>query len=285
MLYDAALVLEGGAMRGQYSTGITDTLLAHHIEFKSVIGVSAGALCGAQYVSKQYGRIVRVNTNYRKDKEYISLLHMLKRKDILNLDFLFEDHGWDWNNFDERAYERSSSSFTIVATQVSSGRRVTFTDPTGTELVNDLKASCSMPFLMEPQVTSKGECLDGGVADSIPYDVAKEQGYKKIVVVRTRPHDYHKKPTPKLLQQMYRHTFKESPRFAETGIKRPEMYNQQVDVVNEKAATGEWFRFSPENMVKVGRLEKNTDKLKALYHQGQQQAEELLPMLQDYLTK
>ena len=63
------------------------------------------------------------------------------------------------------------------------------------------------------------------------------------------------------------------------------MYNQQVDVVNEKAATGEWFKFSPENMVKVGRLEKNTDKLKALYHQGQQQAEELLPMLQDYLTK
>ena len=190
MLYDAALVLEGGAMRGQYSTGITDTLLAHHIEFKSVIGVSAGALCGAQYVSKQYGRMVRVNTNYRKDKEYISLLNMLKRQDILNLDFLFEDHGWDWNNFDERAYERSSSSFTIVATQVSSGRRVTFTDPTGTELVNDLKASCSMPFLMEPQVTSKGECLDGGVADSIPYDVAQEQGYKKIVVVRTRPHDY-----------------------------------------------------------------------------------------------
>ena len=262
-----------------------NTQLAHHIEFKSVIGVSAGALCGAQYVSKQYGRIVRVNTNYRKNKEYISLLHILKRKDILNLDFLFEDHGWDWNNFDERAYERSSSSFTIVATQVSSGRRVTFTDPTWTELVNDLKASCSMPFLMEPQVTSKGECLDGGVADSIPYDVAKEQGYKKIVVVRTRPHDYHKKPTPKLLQQMYRHTFKESHRFAETGIKRPEMYNQQVDVVNEKAATGEWFRFSPENMVKVGRLEKNTDKLKALYHQGQQQAEELLPMLQDYLTK
>ncbi len=103
MLYDAALVLEGGAMRGQYSTGITDTLLAHHIEFKSVIGVSAGALCGAQYVSKQYGRMVRVNNNYRKDKEYISLLHMLKRQDILNLDFLFEDHGWDWNNFDERA--------------------------------------------------------------------------------------------------------------------------------------------------------------------------------------
>lgn len=285
MLYNAALVLEGGAMRGQYSTGITDAFLAHHIEFESVIGVSAGALCGAQYVSKQYGRMLHVNTHYRKDKEYISLLHMFKHQDILNLDFLFEDHGWDWNNFDERAYERSSSSFTIVATQLSSGRMVSFTNPTGSELVNDLKASCSMPFLMEPQVTSKGKCLDGGVADSIPYDIAEEQGFKKIVVVRTRPRAYQKKPTSKLLQQMYRRVFKDNRAFAETGIKRPEVYNHQVAVVNQKAANGEWFCFSPENMVKVSRLEKNTDKLQELYHQGQQQAEQLLPELTAYLTK
>lgn len=285
MLYDAALVLEGGAMRGQYSTGITDAFLANHIEFKSVIGVSAGALCGAQYTSKQYGRMVRVNTNYRKDKEYISLLHLFKHQDILNLDFLFEDHGWDWNNFDERAYERSSTNFTIVATQLATGQAVTFTNPTGSELINDLKASCSMPFLMDPQITTKGDCLDGGVADSIPYDVAQAQGYDKIVVVRTRPRAYKKKPTSKLLQKMYRHTFKESPKFAEAGINRPAMYNHQVDVVNEMTDRGEWFTFSPENMVKVGRLEKNTDKLKELYHQGQQQAEEMLPMLTDYLTK
>lgn len=31
MLYNAALVLEGGAMRGQYSTGVTDTFLKHHV--------------------------------------------------------------------------------------------------------------------------------------------------------------------------------------------------------------------------------------------------------------
>ena len=50
MLYNAALVLEGGAFRGQYTAGVLDCLLKHHIEFKSVIGVSAGALCGAAYI-------------------------------------------------------------------------------------------------------------------------------------------------------------------------------------------------------------------------------------------
>ncbi|WP_251546668.1 patatin-like phospholipase family protein [Limosilactobacillus caecicola] len=285
MLYNAALVLEGGAMRGQYSTGITDAFLAHHIEFRSVIGVSAGALCGVQYVAKQYGRMVHVNTHYRKDKDYISFRHLFKHQDILNLDFLFQDHGWDWHNLDERAYQRSASNFTIVATQVSSGRTVTFEKPTGQELEDDLKASCSMPFIMEPQMTSKGACLDGGVADSIPYDVAQAQGYDKIVIVRTRPRDYRKKPSSRLVRQVYHRTFKDAPRFAEVGIQRPEMYNRQVEMVNKMTDQGKWFTFSPENMVKVGRLENNTDKLAELYHQGQQQAEELLPLLTDYLAK
>lgn len=286
MLYHAALVLEGGAMRGQYSTGITDALLAHHIEFESVIGVSAGALCGAQFVAKQYGRMVRVNTHYRKDKNYISLRHLFsKQHRILNLDFLFQDHGWDWNNFDERAYQRSSSDFTIVATQLSSGRTVTFTNPVGQELVNDLKASSSMPFIMDPQITSKGKCLDGGVADSIPYDIAQAQGYDKIVVVRTRPRAYKKNPSSRLVKQMYHHTFKDYPQFCETGINRPLVYNQQVDAVNDHAASGEWFCFSPEKMVKVGRLENNTAKLEKLYHQGQKQARAMLPDLLAYLTK
>lgn len=286
MLYHAALVLEGGAMRGQYSTGITDALLAHHIEFDSVIGVSAGALCGAQFVAKQYGRMVRVNTHYRKDKNYISLRNLFNKKhDILNLDFLFQDHGWDWNNFDERAYQRSASDFTIVATQLSSGRAVTFTNPTGQDLVNDLKASSSMPFIIDPQITSKGKCLDGGVADSIPYDVAQEQGYDKIVVVRTRPRAYVKKRSSRFVKQMYHHTFKDYPQFSETGINRPIVYNKQVAKVNAMTESGQWFCFSPENMVKVGRLENNTAKLEELYHQGQEQARELLPSLIQYLIK
>lgn len=286
MLYDAALVLEGGAMRGNYSTGITDTFLAHHIEFKSVIGVSAGALCGAQYVAKQYGRMLHVNTYYRKDRDYISMWHLFnKQQDILNLDFLFQDHGWNWNNYDEAAYRRSRSNFTIVATRLDTGNAVTFTNPVGQDLVNDLKASCSMPFLMEPQITTAGLCMDGGVAGSIPYNVAKAQGFKKVVVVRTRPHNYHKKLSGKLIKRMYHHSFKDYPAFAKTGINRPRTYNHQVNVVNRKTKSGEWFSFAPDNLVKVGRLESDVKKLEELYHQGQSQAESILPAMINYLEK
>ena len=50
------LVLEGGALRGIYTAGVLDVLLENHVEIDTVIGVSAGALFGINYVSKQKGR-------------------------------------------------------------------------------------------------------------------------------------------------------------------------------------------------------------------------------------
>ena len=63
----ACLVLEGGAMRGIYTSAIIDTFLDENIMFDSLIGVSAGALFGVNYVSKQKGRSLRYNKKYCKE--------------------------------------------------------------------------------------------------------------------------------------------------------------------------------------------------------------------------
>ena len=76
MLYNAALVLEGGAFRGQYTAGVCDTFLANHIEFSSVIGVSAGSLNGVNFVAKQYGRAANINIDHRHDRDYISMTRL-----------------------------------------------------------------------------------------------------------------------------------------------------------------------------------------------------------------
>ena len=102
-MYQAALVLEGGAMRGQYTAGVLDALMAHHIQFKTVIGVSAGALCGTNYVSNQRGRTNDVNVNYRHEKEYISVRRVFRHQDIINLNNLFAPSGENWADFDELA--------------------------------------------------------------------------------------------------------------------------------------------------------------------------------------
>ena len=60
------LVLEGGAMRGIYTAGVLDVFLENGIEFDGVAGVSAGAVHGCSYVSKQQGRSIRYYKKYCK---------------------------------------------------------------------------------------------------------------------------------------------------------------------------------------------------------------------------
>lgn len=283
MLYNAALVLEGGAFRGQYTAGIVDTFLAHHIEFRSVIGVSAGSLCGVNFVSKQYGRAANININHRHDRQYISMARVFK-KQIINLDYLFEDHGYSWQNFNEAAYQRSASHFTAVATSVKTGKTVLFTDPVGEELTNALKASSSMPFLSDPQETSQGPCLDGGIADSIPFDIAQQQGYDKIVVVRTRDVNYRKKPSSSAVKKLYDMVYKDYPEFAKAGINRPLLYNQQIAEINRLSREGKIFNIAPSKPIKIKRIEGNIKKIRALYETGRKEGEEIVPALVDYLA-
>ena len=49
------MVLEGGGMRGIFTTGVLDTLLENNVKIDGIIGVSAGALFGVNYFSNQKG--------------------------------------------------------------------------------------------------------------------------------------------------------------------------------------------------------------------------------------
>ena len=52
----ATLVLEGGATRGVFTSGVLDYLMEKDLYMSHVIGVSAGSCNGMDYVSKQIGR-------------------------------------------------------------------------------------------------------------------------------------------------------------------------------------------------------------------------------------
>ena len=67
----SALILEGGAMRGIYTAGALDVLMENNIETDLCIGVSAGALFGINYKSKQNGRVLRYNLKFSSDKRFV----------------------------------------------------------------------------------------------------------------------------------------------------------------------------------------------------------------------
>ena len=73
MMYQAGLVLEGGAMKGVYTAGVLDFFLDAGIDFAKCYGVSAGACCLCSYLSRQKGRQYSVFTDYLEDKNYWGL--------------------------------------------------------------------------------------------------------------------------------------------------------------------------------------------------------------------
>ena len=85
------LVLEGGGMRGLFTAGILDVLLEHGIEVDGVVGVSAGAIFGSNYKSRQMGRALRYNTRFCRDPRYVSLRSLLRTGDLYEERFCYHE--------------------------------------------------------------------------------------------------------------------------------------------------------------------------------------------------
>ena len=83
------MVLEGGSFRGLFTAGVLDVLMENNIEVSEIVGVSAGALFGVNYFSKQIGRVIRYNKKYCGDKRYMSVKSLILTGNYINKDFAF----------------------------------------------------------------------------------------------------------------------------------------------------------------------------------------------------
>ena len=99
-LTDAALILQGGSFRCMFSAGALDVLMEHGLWFSYVNGVSAGALAGCNYLSRQNGRTRKVNETFCTDPDFLSLRNRFRAGGVFNFPFLFRDVGeripMDW---------------------------------------------------------------------------------------------------------------------------------------------------------------------------------------------
>ena len=76
------LILEGGAMRGMFTSGVLDVFLEEGIEFDGAIGVSAGATFGCNLKSRQIGRAIRYNKRFAHDWRYCSMRSLILTGDM-----------------------------------------------------------------------------------------------------------------------------------------------------------------------------------------------------------
>lgn len=282
----ATMVLEGGATRGVFTSGVLDYLMEQDFYTSYVIGVSAGSCNGVDYVSKQPGRTR--DCMIHKEKEYnyyYGFTKFIKEKSLLDMDMVFDKYPNEIFPFDFDTYFGSEMECEIVTTNCVTGRAEYMTeDGDRQRLMKLCRASCSMPLIC-PMVNLDGiPYLDGGLADSIPVRRALEVGNGKPILILTRNPGYRKKMPSRATLQLYRRAYKKYPNLIRCLAGRNMAYNRTMKVIEQLEAEEKIFVLRPL-IPTVSRLEKDYDTLMHFYEHGYKLMKKQFDELQRFLDK
>lgn len=277
------MVLEGGGMRGVYTAGVLDFFMDHDFYPDGVIGVSAGACHATSYLSKQRGRNYRVNTKYLSNKEYLSLTSLIKTGSLFGMEFMFHKIPEELEPYDYATFDQSNIEYIAVSTDMETGKPFYKVIQDAKKDIDYIQASSSLPLLSRPVELEGRKLLDGGVGDSIPISYMVNRGYDKNIAVLTQCADYRKGKNN--LLPIIRHNYKKYPKLVEALADRHIRYNQTLDELTKLEKEGKAFVIRPSKPVTISRVEKNLEKLQALYEEGYEDAKRQYEDMQAYLAK
>lgn len=274
---DTALVLEGGGLRGVFTCGVLDCFMDHGVSFPFTVGVSAGACNGLSYMSGQRGRAKASNIDLMDKYHYIGFRYLLTQGCIMDFKLLFKDFPEKIIPYDYEAYFSNPDRFVMVTTNCLTGQAEYLEDKSSSERVMDIvRASSSLPFVSPVTCVDGIPMLDGGIADSIPVEYASSQGYERQVVILTRNRGYRKKDSTMPFSKVF---YRKYPLLQKALSERNAVYNRTMDLIEKMEEEGRIIVIRPERPVEVGRMEKDTDKLRALYQEGYDISEKLINRL------
>ncbi|HDX1179447.1 TPA: patatin family protein [Pasteurella multocida] len=276
------LVLEGGGMRAMFTAGVLDVFLTENVQVDGIVAVSAGVLFGVNYPAKQYGRALRYNKKYLNDKRYMGWHSLLTTGNIVNKDFAFYELPFSLDPFDAETFRQSKIDFYATLTNVQTGEaEYVKLDDVFNEM-EVLRATSAMPFVSKMVEINGQYYLDGGIADSIPLKKCQALGYDKIIVVLTRPLEYRKKPTPSWIFNLF---YRDYPHLVEKLKTRYQNYNDTVEEIIRLNNNKDIFVIRPSHHLPIGRIEKDVEKVQAMYDLGITDAKREMAALKAFLSR
>lgn len=282
-MIEAALVLEGGSLRSLYTAGVLDIFMEKNIEFSCVIGVSAGALTAANYISKQKYRSAKINILHSGDSKYYGITQFLTKKNAFNFRYLFHEPINRIYPFDKKALSITKQRFLICATNCNTGQPVYFENISNYNIMTKfLQASSSIPLLADMVNINGQTYLDGGISEPIGIKKAINEKYSKIVAVLTRDYDYVSSKSD-ILQLLFKMKYKHYPNLLKTLSGMDSNYNNLKNIIDSMQKSNDLFVIRPNKSITVSRIEKNPCKLVELYFQGREDAENNMMKMLEYL--
>ncbi len=281
--FRTGLIMEGGAMRGLFTVGVTDVFMENGIEFDGAIGVSAGAAFGCNYKSRQPGRALRYNKAYAKDPRFCSIRSLIRTGDLFGAEFCYHTIPDELDIFDTPAYVDNPMEFYVVCTDAETGKALYFCDgETGDDTLEYFRASASMPLVSKPVEIKGKKLLDGGIADSVPIQFFESIGYSRNVIILTQPLGFTKKPSS--ATKLMKYALKDYPEIVRAMEIRHIEYNDTLNYIAEKEKRGEILVIRPEDALPIGRISHDPQKMQEVYDLGRGVAEKQLKKIKEFIS-
>ena len=277
------LVLEGGGMRALFTAGVLDALLdVKELDVDGIVGVSAGALFGANYVSGQKERAIRYNKKYARDKRYMGFHSWITTGNAVNKEFAFYELPFKLDVFDQEKFKESKIDFYVVMTNVENGKSEYVLIKDIFEQMEYLRATSALPFASKIIEINGKKYLDGGISDSIPIDYCESLGYDKIILVLTRPENSYKEDK---LNFLYKLVYRKYPNLVKRLINMGKDYEIVLKKIKKLENENKIFVIRPPKVLKIGRLEKDENKIQEVYDIGLNTGKIEINNLLNYLKK
>ena len=278
------IVLEGGALRAIFTSGVCDGLLEGKVMPDYLIGVSAGIAYGVSYLSRQPRRNLEVVTTYAPDRRYMGMHNLADKhnRSYFGLKFAYDTIPNQLVPFDYDAFEAYPGQVEAVVTNLDTGKAEYLEVPRRDRQSVVLQATCAMPLMFPIYHLDGKPFLDGGVADSIPWQRALDQGCDRVLVVLSRPRDYVRKPDK--LIPLIRKTYRDYPNFVRAMEDRAAVYNRSREELFAREERGEVLVIAPDSTLGVSRIERDPNKLRLLWAKGYQQAVDRMEEIRAYFA-
>jgi NTE family protein len=190
------LALGGGFARGFAHLGILQVLEENQIPISHIAGTSVGSILGAAYASgaplahiMETCRTLRFRDIARWRVSRLGLASNQRLGDLIG------------RVFESRQFEDLRIPLAVVATDLTSGEPVVFTQG---NLVDAIRASCAFPGLFEP-VQIGTRCLaDGGLVAPVPTHAVRGLGATSVVGISVGMQDGHRGAPSNIFQVVSR---------------------------------------------------------------------------------
>ena len=263
---DTGLVLEGGGMRGVFTSGVLDAFMKYDVYFPYVVAVSAGACNGLSYMSRQPRRARYSNIEMLRRYGYLSLKNFLLQGSIFDPNILYERFPSEIVPFDYKTYRDNPATYEMVTTNCLTGRAEYLSEKLDSRRLTSIaKASSSLPYVSQITNVDGVPMLDGGIVDSIPVLRATNQGFPFNVVIMTRNKGFRSTEVDIKVPSF---VYSEYPRLRSALSHRVEVYNSQLEMVEQMERWGEILVIRPQRKMEVGRTCGDVSKLERLYEEG-----------------